>query len=134
MRDPFIQLRDVHKSFGPLTVLAGVNLSVYEGEVTTIIGKSGGGKSVLLKHIIGLISPDSGEILFEGSQLGAMNKTERKRLKTRFSYMFQNMALFDSINAVVYIIIRFKIPPSIRLRSSILVLNFPEISASGTSY
>lgn len=97
MQKPLIQLKDVRKSFGTLTVLDGIDLSVFEGEVTTIIGKSGGGKSVLLKHIIGLIFPDSGDILFHGRSLGAMAKTEKKALKDKFSYMFQNMALFDSM-------------------------------------
>jgi phospholipid/cholesterol/gamma-HCH transport system ATP-binding protein len=97
MRQPLIQLKNVHKSFGSLTVLDGIDLSVYEGEVTTIIGKSGGGKSVLLKHIIGLIHPDSGDILFHGQSLGSMSKMDKKGLKDKFSYMFQNMALFDSM-------------------------------------
>ncbi len=71
------------------------NLSIYKGEVTTIIGKSGVGKSVLLKHIIGLMEPDSGEILFNGRRIAEMDKKERRRLKKKFSYMFQGTALFD---------------------------------------
>jgi len=70
---------------------------VFQGEVTTIIGKSGVGKSVLLKHIIGLMEPDSGQILFNGEPMATMNRGERKQLKQKFSYMFQGSALFDSM-------------------------------------
>lgn len=97
MREPLIQFRDVHKKFGALAVLNGVNLSIYQGQVTTVIGKSGEGKSVLLKHIIGLMKPDSGQILFRGRPLTSFSKKERKALKKKFSYMFQTNALFDSL-------------------------------------
>lgn len=98
MTTPLIQLRDIHKTFGSNPVLNGINLDIYRGEITTIIGKSGGGKSVLLKHIIGLLEPDSGEILLDGQPLSAMKKSDRKALKQKFSYMFQGNALFDSLN------------------------------------
>jgi phospholipid/cholesterol/gamma-HCH transport system ATP-binding protein len=97
MREPLIQFENVHKNFVETAVLKGVSLSVYEGEVTTIIGKSGDGKSVLLKHMIGLLHPDSGRILFRGRPLSEMKKGERKGLKKKFSYMFQGTALFDSM-------------------------------------
>lgn len=97
MREPLIQFKDVYKSFGENHVLTGTNLSIYKGEITTIIGKSGGGKSVLLKHIIGLLEQDSGAILFEGRPVSDMNKAERKALKRKCSYMFQGTALFDSL-------------------------------------
>ena len=97
MTEPLIQFENVYKSFAENAVLKGVSLSVYEGEVTTIIGKSGDGKSVLLKHMIGLLHPDSGRILFNGRPLSEMKKGERKSLKTKFSYMFQGAALFDSM-------------------------------------
>ena len=90
-----IQLQKVCKKFGQNIVLHNANLNIYKGEVTTIIGKSGGGKSVLLKHIIGLMEPDSGKILFKGRQVSEMNKKERYMLKKKFSYMFQGSALFD---------------------------------------
>ena len=64
MEKPLIEFQDVIKRFGSRTILDGVNLAIYEGEVTTIIGKSGTGKSVLLKHIIGLLKPDEGRILY----------------------------------------------------------------------
>ncbi|MGB5985063.1 MAG: ATP-binding cassette domain-containing protein [Desulfobacterales bacterium] len=97
MDQPLLQLKNIEKSFGPNHVLKGVNLSVYPGQVTTIIGKSGGGKSVLLKHFIGLITPDAGSILFDGQLLSQMKRQARKRLKRKFSYMFQGSALFDSL-------------------------------------
>ena len=97
MREPLIQFKDVYKSFGENHVLTGTDLSIYKGEITTIIGKSGGGKSVLLKHIIGLLEQDSGTILFEGRPVSDMNKAEKKALKKKCSYMFQGTALFDSL-------------------------------------
>ncbi len=97
MKQPLIQLQNVHKRFGDVAVLNGTDLNIYEGEVTTVIGKSGVGKSVLLKHIIGLIEPDSGTILFQNTPLFEMKKADRRRLKRKFSYMFQGTALFDSM-------------------------------------
>ncbi len=97
MREPFIQFKNVFKSFGENHVLRGTELSIYKGEITTIIGKSGGGKSVLLKHIIGLLEQDSGTIMFEGRPISDMKKAERKALKRKCSYMFQGTALFDSL-------------------------------------
>lgn len=97
MKEPLIQLVDIHKSFGSNQVLRGVSLSINAGEITTVIGKSGEGKSVLLKHIIGLVRQDAGEICFDGKPLHKRTKKERNRLKRKFSYMFQDTALFDSM-------------------------------------
>ncbi|MEW5736985.1 MAG: ATP-binding cassette domain-containing protein [Thermodesulfobacteriota bacterium] len=97
MKEPLIELRDVRKTLGGQTVLAGVNLSIYEGEISVIIGKSGGGKSVLLKHIIGLMEPDSGVILVEGKNVNRVSKAERRELRKKISYVFQGTALFDSM-------------------------------------
>lgn len=97
MGTPLIYFNDVSKQFGTLKVLDNASFSITEGEITSIVGKSGVGKSVLLKHIIGLLLPDSGEVLFNGLSLSTMKKAERKTLKNRFSYMFQNTALFDSM-------------------------------------
>lgn len=98
MNAPFIEFRNVTKSFGSLTVLDDVNFRIYEGEVTTIIGLSGSGKSVLLKHIIGLLQPDAGVILFEGKPLGDMSREELKKTLSQVSYMFQGNALLDSLS------------------------------------
>jgi phospholipid/cholesterol/gamma-HCH transport system ATP-binding protein len=94
---PLIEFRDVRKSFGDRTILNGANLTIYKGQITTLIGKSGTGKSVLLKHIIGLLSPDEGSILFDGKPVEQMQKKELDEYKQRISYMFQNNALFDSM-------------------------------------
>lgn len=97
MSDPLIRFENLCKRFGSNEVLSGVNLSIYKGEITTIIGKSGGGKSVLLKHIVGLMEHDSGRVLIQGKPLREMTRAERRAVKLRFSYMFQGNALFDSM-------------------------------------
>jgi phospholipid/cholesterol/gamma-HCH transport system ATP-binding protein len=94
---PLIEFKDVTKRFGPRTILERVNLKIYEEQVTTIIGLSGSGKSVLLKHIIGLLRPDEGAILFRGKPLHRMKKKEMEACLGQMSYMFQGNALFDSI-------------------------------------
>jgi len=98
METPLIEFRDVTKSFNGKSVLEKANLAIYENQVTTVIGKSGSGKSVLLKHIIGLLSPDEGSILFRGRPLGEMKRSEWDRYRSQISYMFQNNALFDSMS------------------------------------
>ena len=95
---PLIQFVDVKKSFGPNQVLKGVNLSIHKGEIMAVIGKSGTGKSVLLKHIIGLVHQDAGEILIHGKPLHKMPKKDNLLFKKNLSYMFQENALFDSMN------------------------------------
>lgn len=97
MEQPLIEFKNVSKSFGDHQVLDSLNLSIYGGKITSIIGKSGVGKSVLLKHIIGLVRQDSGEILFNGKPLGATPRKNRTAIKRKFSYMFQGTALFDSM-------------------------------------
>jgi phospholipid/cholesterol/gamma-HCH transport system ATP-binding protein len=97
MDTPLIEFKNVTKRFGTKTVLDRVNLQVYEGQITTIIGLSGSGKSVLLKHIIGLLEPDEGTILFRGKPLTEMKKSEIATSLAQISYMFQGNALFDSL-------------------------------------
>lgn len=98
MSTPLIQFKDVTKRFETRTILNKVNLEIYEGHITTIIGKSGTGKSVLLKHIMGLLSPEEGSILFQGKDIHKMNKKEQDNYVGHISYMFQNNALFDSMS------------------------------------
>ncbi len=93
-----IQLVDIHKSFGKQKVLDGLNLTVEAGMTTVIIGRSGGGKSVLLKHIIGLIRPDSGQVLVDGADIVAMNDKDLNEVRKKFGMLFQEAALFDSMN------------------------------------
>ena len=97
MEQPLIQLSNVSKRFGDQVILKDVNLDIPRGQITTIIGKSGGGKSVLLKHIIGLIKPDSGQVLFDGRPLSKFDNRAKNAVMERFSYMFQHNALFESM-------------------------------------
>ena len=97
MTAPLIEFKNVTKRFEDNTVLEGVNLTIDEGNITTIIGKSGTGKSVLLKHIIGLMIPDEGQILYHGKPLDTMTRREFNDYLSKISYMFQNNALFDSM-------------------------------------
>jgi phospholipid/cholesterol/gamma-HCH transport system ATP-binding protein len=97
MESPLIEFKDVTKRFGSRTVLERVNLQIYEGQITTIIGLSGSGKSVLLKHIIGLLKPDEGTILIKGKSLSGMKRGESADHLAHISYMFQDNALFDSM-------------------------------------
>lgn len=92
-----IEIKDLHKSFGDNKVLKGVNLNIEKGHTTVIIGASGCGKSVLLKHIIGLLKPDSGEIWIDGKEITGMSDKELYRFRNKFGYLFQGAALFDSM-------------------------------------
>jgi phospholipid/cholesterol/gamma-HCH transport system ATP-binding protein len=93
-----IELRDVHKRFGKQIVLDGVNFNVQEGETVALLGPSGTGKSVLLKHIIGLIHPDSGTIFVDEKDVCHLKRSELAELRSHIGYVFQNGALFDSDN------------------------------------
>lgn len=93
-----IELVDVHKSFQGQKVLDGVNLSIETGKITVIIGRSGGGKSVLLKHIIGLLKPDKGQILVDGVDITRLNDRQLNEVRKLFGMLFQEAALFDSMN------------------------------------
>ena len=97
METPLIEFKNVTKRFGDKTVLDKVSLSIYENQITTIIGKSGTGKSVLLKHIIGLLDPDEGTIVFQGKPVDTMKKDEWAACRRQIAYLFQNNALLDSM-------------------------------------
>jgi phospholipid/cholesterol/gamma-HCH transport system ATP-binding protein len=92
-----VELIEIYKSFKTLNVLRGISLKIEKGKITSIIGKSGEGKSVLLKHIIGLLKPDKGQIYFDGKLLSEMTRSEIKEFRKKISYMFQGNALFDSM-------------------------------------
>jgi phospholipid/cholesterol/gamma-HCH transport system ATP-binding protein len=98
VKDPIIRVMDVHKSFGEKRVLKGVNLDIARGKITTIIGGSGSGKSVLIKHIIGLLKADKGKVLFEGNDLTPMGAAQLGALRHHYGMLFQHSALFDSMN------------------------------------
>src|SRR5210317_1015388 len=96
-REPIIEFKGVSKTFGDRNILDRIDFTIYEGEVTTLIGLSGTGKSVTLKHIIGMLKPDEGQILFRGKAIDQMKKAEWNEYIGQISYMFQNNALFDSL-------------------------------------
>ena len=92
-----IRLERIYKSFNGLEVLNGVNLAIRAGRITVILGRSGGGKSVLLKHLLGLLFPDQGRVLVQGNDLATLSEKQLFILRQRFGYLFQNGALFDSL-------------------------------------
>lgn len=92
-----IEIVKVSKSFGAQTVLDSMSLSIPKGKVTVVIGRSGEGKSVLLKHIIGLLKPDAGQIIVEGVDLLTLGDFELNEMRKKFGMLFQNSALFDSM-------------------------------------
>lgn len=94
---PLIQLRQVHKSFGNLHVLAGVDLDIPEGKTTVVLGPSGSGKSVMLKHIVGLLRPDAGEIFFDGARIDNLKERDFTDVRLQAGLLFQGGALFDSL-------------------------------------
>jgi phospholipid/cholesterol/gamma-HCH transport system ATP-binding protein len=93
-----IKLVDVHKSFGDLKILDGFTLDVAEGETMVIIGYSGTGKSVAIKHIVGLLEPDSGTVWVDGQEVPALSRDELYELRSKIGYVFQFAALFDSLS------------------------------------
>lgn len=92
-----IQVKNLTKSFGSQKVLDGVNLEIERGQTTVIIGKSGGGKSVLMKHLIGLMKPDSGEIWVDGVEITLLSEKKLNEVRKRCGMLFQEAALFDSM-------------------------------------
>jgi len=95
--DYMIEIKNLKKSFGDKQVLRGINLTVNKGETMVIIGRSGCGKSVLLKHIVGLLKPDEGELYVEGQDVVKMKRKELYELRKKFGFLFQGSALFDSM-------------------------------------
>ncbi len=93
-----IKLVNIHKSFKKQKVLDGVDLEIEEGKTTVIIGRSGGGKSVLLKHIIGLLKPDSGRIVVDDVDITTLNERDLNEVRKKFGMLFQEGALFDSMS------------------------------------
>ena len=94
-----ISIQHIWKSFGDKTVLQDVTLEVREGETLAIIGRSGSGKSVMMKHMIGLLQPDRGRVLVDGTDINNISYTELREVRQNFGVLFQGGALFDSMNA-----------------------------------
>jgi phospholipid/cholesterol/gamma-HCH transport system ATP-binding protein len=97
MPEPMIEITNLHKSFGAFPVLRGVNLTVEKGESMTVIGGSGSGKSVLIKHIIGLLFPDKGQVKVGGEVLNNLDEQGLNEVRKKFGMLFQGAALFDSL-------------------------------------
>jgi len=93
-----IEVIDLYKSFNGQVVLDGLNLTMPTGQITVVIGKSGIGKSVLLKHIVGLLKPDKGQILVDGQNIADLRGANLREFKKRFAVLFQGGALFDSLD------------------------------------
>src|SRR5437868_11858361 len=96
-RDVFVEFRDVYKAYGQKQVLRGVDLKVYRGEVLVILGGSGTGKSVTLRHMLGLEAPDAGQVLVEEEDITDLPEEELYRVRKKFGMLFQSGALFDSM-------------------------------------
>ena len=96
--EPVILIKDLYKSFEDLAVLKGVNLTVYKGENVVVLGKSGSGKSVLIKIIVGLLKPDSGNVIVLGQEVDKLSEKELNALRLRVGFSFQSSALYDSMN------------------------------------
>lgn len=111
-----IRLESIYKSFDEQPVLQGLTLDIPEGEVTAVIGPSGEGKSVLLKHMIGLLRPDSGQVFVDGEEISSMSRWEINRVREKFGMLFQNAALFDSLT--VFENVAFPLEEKTRLSKS----------------
>jgi phospholipid/cholesterol/gamma-HCH transport system ATP-binding protein len=92
-----IEIKNLYKKFGSNEVLKGINLTIEKGETIVIIGRSGCGKSVLIKHIVGLLYPDNGYVKVEGKIVSRLNEKELYNLRKKFGFLFQGAALFDSM-------------------------------------
>lgn len=93
-----VRIQGLHKAFGEQKVLRGVDLEVHRGETLVILGRSGCGKSVLLRHALGLLEPDSGEVRLFGENVGEMSRARRREARLKFGMVFQHAALFDSLS------------------------------------
>ena len=97
-REPIVSFRHVRKAFGPKVIYTDLSLDLHRGETVTIMGASGSGKSVMLKMLIGLLTPDSGELLFDGQDVTKMDDEKLGLVRRRVAYLFQGAALFDSLS------------------------------------
>src|SRR6266481_1134212 len=97
MANPLVEFKNIKKRFGHLVVLDGVNVTVQRGESVVVIGASGSGKSVLLKHIVGLLRPDDGEVYYDGLRIDTLPERDLMPIRRRCGFLFQMGALFDSM-------------------------------------
>ncbi len=98
MKEPFIAVHDLVQKIGRQEILRGFSLDIHQGETLVLLGRSGGGKSVFLRHLIGLMKPVSGEILFEGRDVTKLSERQLEPVRRKIGMLFQDGALFDSMN------------------------------------
>ena len=129
-----IVLRDVHRAFGRNQVLRGLDLEVLDGETLSIIGFSGAGKSVVLKHMVGLIQPDSGDVVVDGQNVSELDVRELNALRRDIGYVFQFAALFDSMSIADNVAMGLRRIPGMydeeivsRVRESLALVELEEI-------
>ncbi|MDA8563469.1 ABC transporter ATP-binding protein [Mariniblastus sp.] len=96
-QEPLVEIRDLHVQFGSQKVLRGINLTIPAGQTLALLGESGCGKTVLMKSIIGLVSPTKGQVIFDHENLAKLTEREINYLRLRYGFVFQNAALFDSM-------------------------------------
>jgi phospholipid/cholesterol/gamma-HCH transport system ATP-binding protein len=108
-----IELKNIHKSFNGHDVLKGITLKVEKGEILVLIGMSGYGKSVILKHVVGLLSPDKGDVIVDGLEVNRLNRRALADLRSRIGFLFQGGALFESMT--VYDNVAFPLKEKMRL-------------------
>ncbi len=131
--EPKLRAQDLRKSFGEKVVLDGLSFSVAPGESLVIVGPSGTGKSVLLKHLIGLIEPDSGKVYVAGEDLWALSHVEQNRVRKKFGMSFQEGALFDSMSVfdnIAFPLRRSGRPPGEvrdRVRECLEIVHLPKV-------
>jgi phospholipid/cholesterol/gamma-HCH transport system ATP-binding protein len=134
-----LRVEGLRKAFGPKVVLDGLSFSVRDGESLVIVGPSGTGKSVLLKHLIGLIRPDAGTVYVDGKDLWALSERDRNAARKRFGMSFQEGALFDSMNVfdnVAFPLRRSGRPPAEvreRVRECLDIVHLPDVEQKRTS-
>ncbi len=137
-RRPFISIRGLEKSFGPKEVLRGVDLDVFEGETMVVLGASGEGKTVLLRHINGLERPDRGEVVVDGQALGELGEDELDEVRKKVSMVFQLGALFDSLTVfdnVAYPLVEHRWGPEEKVRERVHeVLEMVELTGVDNLY
>lgn len=129
-----IQLKNLQKAFARVVVLDGVTLSIAKGESIVIIGASGSGKSVMLKHIVGLLKPEAGEVWFDGQRIDELPERQVMRIRERFGFLFQMGALFDSLtvsdNVAFPLVEHTQLPPDqiqARVRQKLEMVGLPSI-------
>lgn len=136
---PKIRVENLRKSFHGKVVLDGLDLSIAEGESLVVVGPSGTGKSVLLKHLIGLVSPDSGKVYVDGQDFWALSDTERTAVRRKFGMSFQEGALFDSMTVfdnVAFPLRRLGRPPDEvrrRVRECLDMVHLPNVESKRPS-